>query len=207
MSGPARSVADGYGSPASQRTVVTHAHHRPAAEQGGGLKLGRPVVALQVVHQAEVEAAVQDRPLDLGLLCADHLDLGRVVDLPEQPDRRGQQRHRGGVHRAHPHLADALPLLAGALPEPVDRVEDGEDVRQQVAARVAHPRPVAAALQQVHAQFPFQAAYRPAQRRLGDVQCLGRTAERPQPGHLGQVLQLLNAHGGRIRSLGRSTKL
>ena len=40
-------------------------------------------------------------------------------------------------------------LLAGALPQPVNRVEDGQDVREQIAPAVADPRPMAPALQQV----------------------------------------------------------
>ena len=163
-------------------------------QQQGGLQVGRPVVAVQVVHQAEVEVALQDTAVDLGLLRADHLDLGGRMTLPELPDRRGEQRHGGRVHRAHPDHPDAAVLLIGGGAEPVHRIQHGEDVGEQVAAGIAHPGPVPPPLQHVDAQFALQAAHRAAQRRLRDVQLLGRPAERAQPGDRREVLELFDPH-------------
>ena len=88
----------------------------------------------------------------------------------------------------------AVVQLAGRLPQPVHGIEHGEDARQQIPARAADPRAVAAALKQVDAELPLQAAHRLAQRRLRDVQRLGRPAERAEAGHPGDVLQLLDTH-------------
>jgi alkylation response protein AidB-like acyl-CoA dehydrogenase len=168
--------------------------HGPPAQQRGALQVGRQVVAVEVVHQAQVEAALEDAPADLGLLGGDHLDLRLLMGQPELTDGRGQQRHRRGVDRAQAHLPDAPVLLVGRVPQPVERVEQGEDVREELTARVAHPRSVAAPVEQVHPQLPLQAPHRAAQRGLGDVQFVGRPPERAEPGHDGHVLKLLDPH-------------
>jgi hypothetical protein len=85
-------VGDAHGVPGGQRAVRPHADGRAAAQQRRGLQFRRPVIALQVVDQPEVEAALQDRAVDVGLLRADHLDLGAAVRLPELPDGRREQR-------------------------------------------------------------------------------------------------------------------
>ena len=167
---------------------------RAAAQQRGGLQLGGHVVAVEVVHQAQVEAALQHAAVDLGLLRADHLDLGQRVALPELLDGRGEQRGRGRADRAQAHQPDAAVLLAGRVPEPVERVEQGQDVREELAAGIAHPRPVPAPVEQVDAQFAFQAPDRAAQRGLGDVQLVRGAPERAQPGHGGHVFKLLDPH-------------
>jgi len=66
--------------------------------------------------------------------------------------------------------------------------------QRRVHARVAHLRALAAAFEQVDAEFSFQAAYGRAQRWLGDVQRLGRAAGRAKPRDFGQVLELLDPH-------------
>ena len=167
---------------------------RAAAQQPGGLQFGGHVVAVEVVHQAQVEAALQDAAVDLGLLGADHLDLGQRVTLPELLDGRGEQRRRGRADRAQPDQPDAAVLLAGRVPEPVERVEQGQDVGKQLAAGVAHPRPVPAPVEQVDAEFAFQAPDRAAQRGLGDVQLVCGAPKRAQPGHRGHVFKLLDPH-------------
>ena len=53
---------------------------------------------------------------------------------------------------------------------------------------------MAAALKHVGAELPFQAAHRLAQGRLRDVQRFGGPAERAEPSHPGDVLQLLDTH-------------
>ena len=149
-----------------ERAVRPQHHDGAAVQQRGALEVGRHVVAVEVVHQAEVEAALQDAAVDLGLLGGDHLDLSLRVALPELPDGRGEQRGGRAVDRAKPHQPDAPVLLVGRVLEPVERVEQGEDVREELAAGVAHPRPVPAPVEQVHAQLPFQAAHGAAQRGL-----------------------------------------
>ena len=187
-------VGGGHGRLRRQRAVRPQHDHGPPAQQRCALQIGRQVVAVEVVHQAQVEAALEEAPADLGLLGGDHLDLGLLVGLPELPDGRGQQRHRGGVDRAQAHLTDAPVLLVGRVSEPVERVQQVEDVREELTARVAHPRPVAAPVEQVHPQLPLQAPHGAAQRGLRDVQFVGRPPERAEPGDDGHVLKLLDPH-------------
>ncbi len=132
--------------------------------------------------------------MDLGLLRADHLDLGQRVALPELLEGRGEQRGRGRADRAQADQADAAVLFTGGVPEPVERVEQGQDVGEQFAAGVAHPGPVPSPVEQVDAQFAFQAPDRAAQCGLGDVQLVGGPAERAQPGDGGHVFKLLDPH-------------
>ena len=136
--------------PASGLSAPQH-HARAAPQQRGGLQLGRQVVAVEVVHQAQIEAAFQDAAVNIGLLRADHLDLGQRVTLAELLDARGEQRGRGRADRAQAHQPHAAVLFAGRVPELVERVEQGQDVREQLAAGVAHPRPVPAPVEQVYA--------------------------------------------------------
>jgi alkylation response protein AidB-like acyl-CoA dehydrogenase len=193
-------VGGGHGRPRRKRAVRPQHDHGPPVQQRGVLQIGRQVVAVEVVHQAEVEAALEDAEADLGLLGGDHLDLRLLVGQPELPDGGRQQRHRRGVDRAQAHLPDAPVLLVGRVPEPVERVEQGEDVREELTARVAHPRPVAAPVEQVDPEFPLQAPHRAAQRGLGDVQLGGRPPERAEPGDDGHVLKLLDPHPAASRA-------
>jgi len=115
--------------------------------------------------------------VDLSLLGPDHLDLGQRVTLPELLDGRGEQGRRGRTDRAQADQPDAAVLFPGRVPEPVEGVEQGQDVGEQLAPGITHPRAVPAPVEQVDAEFPFQAPDRSAQRGLGDVQLVGGAAE------------------------------
>nr|WP_256862531.1 hypothetical protein [Microbispora sp. GKU 823] len=177
-----------------QRAVGPYAHDRAAAQQFGRGEVGRQVVAAQVVHQPEVEAPLPDAPVDLGLLGADDLDLGRRMGLPERPYGGDQQRDRGRVDRAQPDHAGRVVLLVGRAAQAVHRLQHAVDVRQQLAALVADGGAGPASLQEIDAEFPLQVAHGLAQRRLGQVQVVGRPAERAEAGHRTDVLELLDAH-------------
>ncbi len=141
-----------------QQTVRTHAHHRPAAQQLGRLEARRHVVAPEVVHQSQVEGALQQSTVDVRLLRADQLHLRDRVRGPELPHGRDDQRHGGRVHRAEPdHTADAV-LVAGRAAQPVHRVQHTRDVRQQLPALITDLRPGPLALQQVHAELALEIA-------------------------------------------------
>jgi hypothetical protein len=182
-----------------QRTVRAYAHHRSPTQQLGRLEAGWYVVAVKVVHQPEVEGALQQTAVDVGLLGADHLDLGGRVRGAELTHGRDEQRDGGRVDRAEPHHpADAV-LVAGRAAQPVHRVQHGHDVRQQLPALVADLRPRPFALQQVHTELPLQIAHGLAERGLGQMQFLGGTPQRTEPGDGGDVFQLFYSHDRRLR--------
>ena len=117
--------------------------------------------------------------------------------------RRHQQGRAGGVHGPDPEVARHERLVAGRLPQPVDRLEHLRHVRQQVLALPADPGTRAAAVEQRHAELALELAERLAERGLGQVQRLARPPQGAVPGDGGEVLQLLDAHAGsRCRSGG-----
>lgn len=152
---PTRSSTDTAAADAAW-TVRTDHHHRAAPQQFGGLELGGHVVAVEVVDEPEVEGALQQAPVDVGLLGADHLDLGEGMRGAEVADHRDEQRHGRRVDRAQPDRpADAV-LFARRGPQSVHRVQHPDDVRQQFPARGAHRRAGTLALQQIDPEFAFQ---------------------------------------------------
>jgi hypothetical protein len=170
-------VLDGNRRPGSQRVVRTHAGNRPAGEQRRVLQIRRHVVPFQVVHQAEVDAPLEQGTLDIGVQAADHLDRSRRVLPAELLDDGHHQRDRGGIHRGDPDHAAALVLLAGRAAQPVHGVEDGHDVRQEITARLAHPGAVPPAFEHVDTQLPLQCPHGLTQGRLGDIDRLRRFTE------------------------------
>ncbi|GGZ40425.1 hypothetical protein GCM10010344_01200 [Streptomyces bluensis] len=127
-----------------------------APQQFGGLEAGLHVVTSQVVDQSQIERALQQPAMDLGLLCADQLDLRDRVRSPEFPHRGYHQRDGGRVDCAEAdHSADAV-LVAGRTTQPVDRVQHGHDVRQRLPALVADLRPGTLSLQQAHVEFALR---------------------------------------------------
>jgi hypothetical protein len=73
------------------------------------------------------------------------------VRFTELPDGGREQGHCGGAHRADPHDAAGLVLPVGGLAEPVDRVQDGHHVLQEITSAFTEPGTVPSAFQQVHA--------------------------------------------------------
>ncbi|GGZ00763.1 hypothetical protein GCM10010365_19470 [Streptomyces poonensis] len=92
-------------------------------------------------------------------------------------------------------------LFARRAPQPVDRVQHADDVRQQFTALGAHPGAAAFTLQQIDAEFPLRIPHGPAQRGLRHVEFLGGAARRsePRPGDRRDVFQLLYSHPRRMR--------
>lgn len=98
----AEQIVHGHRRRGRRRAVRTDHHHRAAPQQFGGLELGGHVVAVEVVDEPEVEGVPQQAPVDVGLLGADHLDLGEGMRGAEVTGHRDEQRHGHRVDRAQP---------------------------------------------------------------------------------------------------------
>lgn len=181
-------------------------HHRQPGQQLGGLEVGRHVVTVEMVDQPEIETALRQRPMDVRLLRADHLDLGERMRGAELPDDGQQQRHGRRVHRAHPHHATDPVPLARRRPQPVHRVQHVDDLRQQLPARRAHRGTGPFALQEVDPEFAFEIPHCLAQRGLRQAQFLGGPAQRAEPRHGRDVFQLFGPHARRMRPIRRAVQ-
>ena len=166
-----------------------------AAEELGRLELGRHVVAVQVVDQAEVHRALEQRPVDPRLLRGEDLHQRGRVGVAEGVDRRRQQRHRRRGHRPDPHRAGERAALVGGPLQRVGRLDHGEHVGEELAAVLAHRRPGAAPVEDLDPELPLQPPHVLAQRGLGEVQRLGGAAEGAEAGDGDGVFELLDSHG------------
>jgi hypothetical protein len=130
----------------------------------------RPRVA---VAQGEVQVGLVELDHAVGRRHAD-VEVGVValegLHLRQQPQRR-ERREGVEVHDAAPAR---LPDLPHACVEPV---EPGRDHPQQRAAVAGELDVAGAAGEQRCPEFLFQALDLPADRRLGQVQLVGRVAE------------------------------
>src|SRR6201999_2381588 len=83
---------------------------------------------------------------------------------------------------------------APAARQAVDGVENGEQVGVELPRPGVHAHARTRAVEQRDAELALEVADALAQGRLGEVQLLGRTPERPESGDGFDVLQLLESH-------------
>jgi hypothetical protein len=179
--------------------VVRREHgDRPAPQQLGVHQPDRCVVTVEHVDEPEVEAALGQALVDLRLPHRQHLDRrGRPAGL-EGLHRRHQQRRRACVHRAQPDETPVGALVASGGAEPVDGREHLLHVGQQLTTLPADPGPGAPSVEQDDLQFALELGHRLAQGRLGEVEPLAGSPQRPVPGHRCEVLELFDPHAVRL---------
>jgi Luciferase-like monooxygenase len=92
-------------------------------------------------------------------------------------------------------------LIVRHLAQAVDGVDHGDYVGEELATLVGHLGSGPSPLEEIHAELALEVPDRGAERRLGDVQFLGCSAERAQPRDGCDVLELLASHANTIFSI------
>src|SRR5579875_242918 len=178
-----------------ERAVAVDADDGAPAQELDGVQLGRDLVAVEVVDEPEVEAAVEQRAVQELLLGEHDVHLRGGMRLAERADRGGEQRRGRGADGPEPDRAAALVLLVGGGAQALGGLDHVEQVRQQLASLGANGGAGALAIEDVHPQLGLELAHALAQRGLRDVQLLGGAPERSEARDRGRVFDLLYAHG------------
>ena len=119
--------------------VGAQARHRGALDEPVGHEGGRQLVAGEHVEETEVERALGETLLDVGVTAGDHLDAARPVTGVEVAQGGGEQAGGRRVDRPDAQVAAAYGLLAGGLAQPVDGLEHLDHELLEVQALPADP--------------------------------------------------------------------
>jgi hypothetical protein len=118
------------------------------------------------------------------------LDLNRWMGSPERRERSGQSEEG---FRRQSHSAEGFARFSHRTPARVQLAETALDVLAEELSRVVQLEP-SGPVEQRSTEFALQPGDRAAQRRLGDMQLVGRAAEVLEPGHDEELPERVQIH-------------
>ena len=182
--------------------VGAHRRHQPVLDQADE---AQAVVSRPAGHQAnrEIEIAGADRRQHVGIDALEDMEAHARMRALEGDDRARQQaggdaRRGADADFAKPGALDRFDVVAGVA----ELRLDGLDAREQRLARLGRGHAVRAAMQELDTEVVFQLLDALGDRRLRQIENLGRLPDRAGLDHGGEIAQLTEFHGDAGRTAG-----